>query len=411
MNPERDLGLIVILVVLFVFSIFVSAVETAFLRVPPVRVHALAAEGSRSAVRLERLAARTTQVLNAILLAALLAQIGAATVAGILADRWFGPVGVTIASAVLTFLLYVYAEAIPKTYAVRHADRVSLALAFPLSAVEFLLRPLVKILVWLADLQMPGKGVVTSPTITEGELRMLASRAAKEGEITPDDLRLIEKAFRVGDRRVDDIMVPRPEIVAVSDEATAAEALEVALRAGHRRIPVFDQDRENVVGIVRQRDLLLLAETERPGTPVLELAEHPILVPESKRVLDLLADMQRTGTHEAVVVDEYGSTAGLVTVEDIAEELLGSMSATRDEAVVELAPGHWSIDALLPVEDLAELLDVDLGDADWNTAAGLVLTLLGRLPKVGDEVSRPPHVFRVVGMSGRRISRLEVRRV
>jgi len=158
MDLAVDLPLIFLLIGLFAFSVFISAVETAFLRIPAVRVHTLAEEGSRSARKLAQLTDDLSEVLNAILLAALLSQIGAATVAGILAAQFWDAVGVTIASAVLTFLLYIYAEAIPKTYAVRHPDRVAITLAYPLAVVVTLLRPLVKVLVWIADIQMPGKG-------------------------------------------------------------------------------------------------------------------------------------------------------------------------------------------------------------------------------------------------------------
>ncbi len=411
MNADRDLPLLFVLLGLFAFSVVIAAAETAFLRMPAVRVQALASVGSRRAVRLSALTHRLSQVLNAILLAALLAQIGAATVAGILADRWFGPLGVTIASAVLTFILFIYAEAIPKTFAVRHPDRVALALAFPLAVIEIVLRPLVRILVAIADLQMPGKTVVASPTVTEDELRMLASRAALEGQITTHDLELIERAFRFGDRQVDGIMVPRPDIVAVDENATAREAIEVALDAGHRRLLVYSGSPESMTGVVVVRDLLRIPEARRDQVTAGVLADPPLVVPESKRILGLLTDMQASGTHIAVVVDEYGGTAGMVTIEDIAEEMLGSITdepAIPD--VVETGPESWMIDASMPVADLADLLETPLEDDEWTTAAGMVLGLLGRMPQVGDTVTYGRHAIRVVGVRGRRITRLEVKK-
>ena len=409
MEVNRDLPLLLLLVGMFGFSVVISAAETAFLRMPAVRVQALAAAGSRRAVRLAALTHRLSEVLNAILLAALLAQIGAATVAGLLADRWFGPLGVTIASAILTFILFIYAEAIPKTFAVRHPDKVAIALAFPLAAIELLLRPLVKVLVAVADLQMPGKTVVASPTVTEDELRMLASRAAVEGQITSTDLELIERAFRFGDRHVDGIMVPRPDIVAVEEDTSVREALDVALEAGHRRLPVFKETMESITGLVLVRDMMRIPEARRDQVTVGVLMDPPLVVPESKRILDLLTDMQSSGTHFAVVVDEYGGTAGMVTIEDIAEEMLGSISEEPgDSDVVPLGPGHWMIDAALPVTDLAELIGADLDESEWTTAAGMVLGLLGRMPQLGDEAVQGDFTLRVVGLRGRRITRLEV---
>jgi CBS domain containing-hemolysin-like protein len=285
---------------------------------------------------------------------------------------------------------------------------VALALAYPLSWLELIVRPVVAVLVWVADLQMPGKGVVTSPTVTEDELRMLAGRAATEGEITSEDLHLIERAFRVGDREVDDIMVPRPEIVAVEESTTVEVALQIALGSGHRRLPVFRGSLENVKGMVRLRDMVAVPDEKRGGLPVVRLAERTLVVPETKRVLDLLGEMQSTGVHLAVVVDEYGGTAGLVTVEDIAEELLGSISEQpTTKEIVQLATGRWTIDGSLPVEDFGDLIGLEIPDADVNTVAGLVLSLLGRIPHVGDSVSIHGHNVRVTAVRGRRITRVE----
>jgi putative hemolysin len=408
---ERDLPLILILVGAFGFSVFVAAAETAILRMPAARVEALMAHGSQRAKRLSGLVRRLPEVLNSILLAALLSQITAATAAGILAYRWFGTVGGVASLAVITAVLYIYAGAIPKTYAVRNADRVALALVRPLAIMELTLRPVTRVLVWIADLQIPGRGVVTSPSVTEEELRSLAEKAATEGQITSEDLEFIERVFRAGDRQADDIMVPRADIVAVDEKASVAHALEVILEAGHRRLPVFDGSVENITGMVRLRELVRVPEPKRGALEVGRLTEEPLVVPESKRVLDLLAEMQSSNVHLAIVVDEYGGTAGLVTVEDIAEEVLGSISEDPTSAeMVKLGDGHWIIAGGLPVEDLEPLLGAELDDVEWNTAAGLVLGLLGRIPEVGDEVTFRDHTMRVKTVRGRRITRLEVTR-
>ncbi len=410
MITERDLPLLIALAIMFVLSVFLAAAETALLRMAPVRVEAMAADGVRGAKRLKFLVEHLPEVLNAILLAALLTQISAGSISGVLASRWFGTMGVTIASMVLGVVLFIYSEAIPKTYAVRHADRVALWLATPMAMLELLLRPIIKVLIWVADAQMPGKGVITSPTVTENELRMLASMAATEGEITKEDLTLIDRAFRAGDREVDDIMVPRPDIIAVSEDTPVARALEVALEAGHRRLPVFEGSIENITGVVRLRDLMRLP-ADRRHLQVGAFADEPLVVPESKRMLDLLSEMQTQHKHVAVVVDEYGGTAGLVTVEDIVEELIGSIQERPvGQEVVMVGDGHWVVDGSVPVEDLEDILGEEMDDADWNTVAGLTLGLLDRIPQVGDEVTHGYHTIRVVAVRGRRILRVEIRR-
>ncbi len=413
MNLQADLPLLLVLAALLAFSIFIAAAEAAFLRVPAVRVEAMAAGGSRRARRLQEMTSRMSNVLNAILLAALLSQIAAATVAGILAIRWFDErIGPTIASVGLTVIMYIYAEAIPKTYAVRNADRVALLTAIPLAIVERILRPIVSILVWIADLQMPGKGMEGSPTVTEDELRMLATAAATEGEITDEDAQLIDRAFRVGDREADDVMVPRTDVVAVETTMTVHEAIDIAIESGHRRLPVYVESRENMTGVVGLRDMIAVPVERRHIVEVGSLAEEVLVVPQSKRVLDLLQEMQQTTTHLAVVVDEYGGTAGLVTVEDIVEELLGSISLSPvSEEISRVDEDTWVVDGTVPVEDLGELMNRDLEDDDWNTAAGLLMAELGRVPRLGDKVTYEGHTLKVIGLRGRRITRIEVRRL
>ncbi len=413
MDLQADLPLLLVLLALLLFAVFIAAAEASFLRVPAVRVQAMAAGGSRRARRLEEMTGRMPNVLNAILLAALLSQIAAATVAGILAIRWFDErLGPTIASVGLTVIMYIYAEAIPKTYAVRNADRVALLTAIPLAIVERILRPVVSVLVWIADLQMPGKGVEGSPTVTEDELRMLATAAATEGEITDEDAALIDRAFRVGDREADDVMVPRTDVVAVVSTMTVDKAVEIAIESGHRRLPVYIDDRENMTGVVGLRDMIAVPVERRALVEVGSLAEELLVVPQTKRVLDLLQEMQQTTTHLAIVVDEYGGTAGLVTVEDIVEEVLGSISVTPvSEEISKVDSDTWVIDGTVPVEDLGELMHQELEDDDWNTVAGLIMAELGRIPRLGDQITYEGHTLKVIGLRGRRITRIEVRRV
>lgn len=405
-----DAPLIVTFVIAFAAAVFLAAAETSLLRVTPVRAATLTATRGRPGKRLQRLVDRLPRVLNTILLTALLSQIVAATVVGFLAERWFGSLGVTLASIALTIVLFIYAEAIPKTYAVRHSDRVALAVSGPVTVLELVLRPVVAVLVAIADLQAPGKGISTSPTVTEDELRMLAGRAVAEGEIEVTDEEMIKRAFRFGDRQTDDIMVPRTEMIGVPSGTPAVKAVEVALEAGHRRLVVFEGGMDHVVGVVGLRDLIAIP-AGRTEVTVDHLSQEPLVVPETKRIMNLLREMQETGTHLAIVVDEYGGTSGLVTVEDIAEELLGSISEDDTEQdVVRVDDSTWSVSGLLPIEDLEETLRVDFGKGEWNTAAGVVVTYLGRLPAVGDEVTIAGWVLRVTATRGRRILRIEATR-
>lgn len=404
-----DVPLLILLGVALVVAVFLALAEASLLRISEYRVRALADEGGKSAIRLLSLVDRLPEVLNLILFLALLAQIGAATVTGILAQRWFGNLGITLASVVLTIVLFVYGEAIPKTYAVRHVESTALRVTGPIAFLERALRPLVSLLIWIADIQMPGKGITTTPTVTEEELRLLAYRAAHEGEITEADLTLIERAFRFGDRRADDIMVPRPDIVAVEVSTDVDHALEVALASGHRRIPIFEGSLEHITGVARLRDLM--EARDRGESDLRSIAMAPLVVPESKSITNLLAEMQDQNNHLAVVVDEYGVTAGLVTVEDVAEELLGTISDVDEpEELERVADGRWRAPGSLPVEDLEEI-GIDLPTGDWNTIAGLMIGIAGELLSPGDTVDVDDYRLTADSVRRRRVTKVSIERI
>lgn len=409
MVSGADITLLALLVLALLLAVFLAAAEASLLRISEVRAHSLAESGDRRGQRVSDLLGRLPEVINLILLLALLSQIGAATITGVLAQRWFGNLGVTLGSVVLTIVLFVYGEAIPKTYAIRHAERTALVVSGPIRMLNRLLKPLVSLLVWVADIQLPGPGITTSPTITEDELKLLAGKAVHEGEITEHDRELIERAFRFGDRRVDDIMVARPDIVAVEADTPIEEGIDIALRAGHRRVPVYQDSLESVVGIAHLRDLI----TARDGAErtVGELARPHLVVPESKRISRLLTEMQEKGTHLAMVVDEYGVTVGLVTIEDVAEELLGSISHEPEEPEIEqMGEGRWVATGSLPVEDLGEALGVELPAGDWNTVAGMVMGLSGELLSPGEHVDFDGLRVIVRSVRDRRITEVEIQR-
>ncbi|MBT8216870.1 MAG: HlyC/CorC family transporter [Acidimicrobiia bacterium] len=378
-----------LLVGLIAMAVYLGAAEAALLRVRRSALQVQADEGDGGAARVLRLVDDLPRVMNTVLLTVLLVQIGAATVTGILAERWFGNLGVTVASILLTLLMFVYAEAIPKTFAVRHPILVARATTPVVSVLKTALHPVVSVLIWFADLQAPGQGIAGTAGVTEEELRLLAAQAASTGQIAPSDLELMERAFRVGDQRVAEILVPRIDVVAVAADLPARDALDVAIESGHRRLPVHRGDPDDITRVVRLRDLARhLAAGE--NDPVGKLSRDLLVVPESKRVLELLREMQRSGRHFAVAVDEHGGTAGIVTIEDVVEELVGDVAdegEERPDPIAEISSHRWRVDARVSVADLEEVVGVELPDGDWNTVGGMVLGLIGRIPRPG-EVAR-----------------------
>jgi putative hemolysin len=340
----------------------------------------------------------------------LLVQIAAATISGILAARLFGSLGVTVASFALTFVLFVYAEAIPKTYAVRHPESVARQTAPLLRFLSWVLSPIVTALVWFADLQAPGTGIVAPSAPTEEELLRLAAEAAATGTIDTSDRELIDRAFELGDLRVDDIYVPRLDVVAVPNSETVRGALDIAVSTGHRRIPTYEGDIDSIVGVVRLMDLARTSIGD-PRRSVSSLAEEPLIVPESRKVVDLLGDMRDAAIHFAVVVDEFGGTAGIVTIEDIVGRLVGSVAAPEHHISSEIertGATTWIAAGITDTDDLERAIGVPLPRGEWNTVAGLVIAMAGHFPSKGESLETEDLRFTVLDESEHRILSVEV---
>jgi putative hemolysin len=272
----------------------------------------------------------------------------------------------------------------------------------------FLLRPIVALLMWAANIQAPGTAVASPAAPTEQELLHLAAEAADTGAIDETDRRLIDRVFDLGDRFVDEIYVPRPDIVAVPATTTVEHALDIAISSGHRRIPIFAEDLDEIIGVVAIIDLAAVV-VENPNRLALDLASTPLIVPESRAVVDLLGDMQRERIHFVVVVDEFGGTAGIVTIEDVVTRLVGRI-ADDDEVPVggftQISERVWTMPGAAHVADVERALDVELPAGDWNTIAGLLIGILDEVPSVGDTIEIDGLALTVLRVDGHRVTRI-----
>jgi CBS domain containing-hemolysin-like protein len=405
-----DIWLLVALVALIVAAAILGAAEAALLRVQRVRLEVAAESGDSRSARMLTLLDDLPRVLNTVLLVVLLVQISAATVAGAVAASVFGSLGITIASVALTFVLFVYSEAIPKTYAVHHPEAVARTTAPLLQFLSWLLRPVVSVLVRFADLQAPGTGIASPSAPTEQELLRLASDAAATGTIDESDRVLIDRAFFLGDQRVDDIYVPRLDVVAVQGASSVREAFDLAVATGHRRIPTYGRDIDDIQGVVRL-SALTAALLASPSRPVAAIADEPLVVPESKKVIELLSDMRQKRTHFAVVVDEYGGTAGVVTIEDITERLLEPISSAGEHTssdIEQVDAATWIATGTTDIDDLERALGLSLPRGEWNTVAGLVIANAGHIPSAGDSIETGSMQFTVLKASGNRVLSVQV---
>jgi magnesium and cobalt exporter, CNNM family len=411
-NPADWLS-IVLVIVAIIGTGFFAASEIAITRMNRVRALRLQEEGRRGAGALVRIVENPAPYLNVILFLTLLFTIGGSTVATSFAVRHFHRVGEIVATILMTLLLFVFAEVTPKTFAIQRTDRVALFVAPAIAFLGRLLGPFAKALLRLANVLMPGKGLKEGPYITEQELMASAAVASEEGVIEEDEKELIHSIFEFGDTIVREVMVPRPDVIAIEDTATLHDVQALVLEHGYSRIPVFHEDLDDVVGVVFAKDVLKAMHQGDGDRSLAEICRPAHVVPESKKVADLLREMQREKFHQAIVIDEYGSITGIVALEDLLEELVGEITDeydTEEPDVVEIGDGVYRVSGKTSIDDVNELLSAELPDEEWDTVAGLVLDLFGRIPDEGEEMVFQGLRFTVEDVQGRRVATVLITR-
>ncbi len=412
---RTDAWILVAVVVLFLASILLAVAETALTRVSKVKAQALAElHGKRGEVLLSLV--ERQEWLNPVLLIVLSTQLVQSTMLGVLASRLLGGWGVVGATALNVTLFFVVAEVAPKTWAIQHTDRAALIAARPVRALASLppLRLLSRGLIGLTNALLPGKGLERGPYTSEEELLAVADLAVEEDIIEAEERQLIESVIELGDTVVREVMVPRPDMVTVTADFRVADAMEVVLLNGFSRLPVTRGGIDDIVGVVHAKDLMRAERDGHEERTVTELARSARFVPETKRAASLLQEMQKERFHLAVVVDEYGGTAGLVTLEDVIEELLGEIVDEfdiEDPMIERLPDGDVRVNARMPLDEVNELLRARLPEGDWDTVGGLLLSELGHVPTDGERVVVDGWELTAQRVQGRRIGRVRLHRL
>jgi putative hemolysin len=402
-----------LVVVAIVLTGFFAASESAITRMNRVRAFRLQEDGRRGATALVRIVENPASYLNVILFLTLLFTIGGSTIATTFAVRHFDRAGEIVATVLMTLLLFIFAEVTPKTFAIQRTDRVALLVATPIAFLGRVLGPFAAALLKLANILMPGKGLKEGPYITEQELLASAAVASEEGEIEEEEKELIHSIFEFGDTIVREVMVPRPDVIAIEDTATLRDVQALVLEHGYSRIPVFHEDLDDVVGVVFAKDVLKAMHLGDVDRPLREICRPARVVPESKKVADLLREMQREKFHQAIVIDEYGSITGIVSLEDLLEELVGEITDeydTEEPDVVEVGNGVYRVSGKTSIDDVNELFGAELPDEEWDTVAGLVLDLFGKIPDAGEETGFQGLRFEVEDVQGRRVAKVLITR-
>jgi putative hemolysin len=409
-----DVGILAAVVVLLVFAAVLALAETGLVRTSKARARALVEQRRPGAKSLAKLVEDPEGFLAPVLLLVLICQLVSATLVGILASRFFGALGIVVATIFEVVVIFVVVEAVPKQWAVRNADRAALLIA-PLvsSVIHFPPVKLVStVLIGISRIVLRGHSVERiEPEIIESELLAFADVAVEADVIEAEERALLSSIIEFGDTIVREVMAPRPDVIAVSEKDSAGSVLELAITEGLSRIPVYRGSVDDIVGVAYTRDLVLAVRNDGDSQPIGKLARKAHYVPEQKRVAPLLREMQRKQFHLAVVVDEYGGTAGIVTLEDLIEELVGEIADEfdTDEPEVEiLSATELRVSGRTAVDDVNEIASIDLPTGDWDTIGGLLLHLRGQPLGEGESIKLDEVTLVAERVQGRRIRTVRV---
>ncbi len=387
-----DLTLTSLAILLVLLAGVFACIDSAISRMSRVRAEKLLREGRNGSPRLTQITSDPRRYLNVVLLLRVAAELGATCIVTVLIVRDIGDGNwaIVIAAAVMTLVSYVLVGVAPRTIGVQHSDSIALRSAGAVVTLTRILGPLPKLLILIGNALTPGRGFPSGPFATEAELRDLVDLAEQRKVIEEGERAMIHSVFELGDTLVREVMVPRTEVVHIERGKTIKQALTLALRSGFSRIPVTGENEDDIVGVLYLKDIVRKVIDGKGDVKVDEVMRAPLFVPDSKPVDELLREMQRDQVHMAIVIDEYGGTAGLVTIEDILEEIVGEITDeydTREVPPIERVDANTArVTSRLPVDELNELFDVDLPTDDVDTVGGLLASVLGKVPIDGASV-------------------------
>ena len=412
MNGANLVMLLVIIVLLFAL-IFLAIAEMGLSKMTKPRAAAITEDKPRIEPSLTTLVDNPEGWINPLLLMVNVCQTVQATLTGIVAGNLFGGVGVAVGVTLNVIVFFVLAEAVPKTYAVLNPDRAAMIAARPVRALTAFppLRMISAGLIGLTNVLVKGRGLESGPFVSEQEFLGIVEAAAQDEVIEHEERELIESIIEFGDTVAREVMVPRPDMVMVANTATITDALNLGIAHGFSRLPVSGSDEDDIVGLAFTKDLIRAEREGRGDLPVLDLARDVTFIPENKPVARLMREMQDSKFHIAIVADEYGDIAGLVTLEDCLEELVGEIVDEYDAEehdIERFDDGTLLVDGGLNIGDVADELGIDIPNEDFDSVGGFVFSELERVPEPGDVIDFEGFAFVVESVEGRRIRRVRI---
>ena len=407
MNDNGDRISLGIAIVLILVAGVLAATESALTRISKVHAAKLERDGLRGARSLAVISEHPAGYLNLLLLLRKAFELSATVIVAVLIYRIYGEGNrpVLLAAAIMTVVSYIAVGVAPRTLGVQHADAIGLRTAGMTVMLTRVFGPLPRLLIAIGNAVTPGRGFAQGPFSTEAELRDLVDLAEQGQVIEHAERKMIHSVFELGDTFVRTVMVPRPDIVFIEHDKTIRQALTLALRSGFSRVPVIGDNADDVLGVAYLKDLVRRGQEGKDDLHVVHAMRPATFVPDSKPVDELLREMQASQVHVAIVIDEYGGTAGLVTIEDILEEIVGEIADEYDRETpqVQQVDGFtWRVTSRLPIDEVNELFDVDLPTDDVDTVGGLLASSLGRVPIPGASVTIQGLAFVAESSKGRR---------
>jgi len=404
----------VLLVACLILSAFFSGSETALISLQKIKLEHLVNTKMKGAGQVSRMIQRPEKFLSTVLLGNTFVNTAAAALATTLAITRWPEQGLLIATVGVTVIILIFAETTPKTVASRHAERLSLLAVRPLEVISWLLTPFVFVLSWLASALSRLVGGTPTPRslASEEEIRTMISVGHKEGAVEEAEAEMLHNVFEFGDRPVREVMVPRPEVIAIEEGSSTTDFLNLYTQSPLSRFPVFQDNMDNVVGILAIKDVLMgLAKGSiNNRTPIDELIRPAYFTPETKHINELFAEMRDKNYQMSVVIDEFGGTAGITSLSRLVEEIVGPVGdelATIEKDYEIINDYTFQVDGSMRIEEVNEEMDLELPESEeYETIAGLVLNLLGRIPRQGEQLGYMNIKLVITKMRGRKIEEL-----
>ncbi len=413
MDDPANLGQYILLVVLTALSAFFSASETAFSSVNKIRLKNYASDGNRKAERALKIAEDFDRMLSAILIGNNIVNIASASIGTVIFTKMFGAAGAAVSTVVMTIVVLIFGEILPKSYAKENSEKVTMSFAAPLNVVMVVLTPLVWIFTKLQSLVKSKKGEEDTPSVTQEELKFIIEEIEDEGVLQESESELLQSALEFQEITVDEILTPRVDLVAADVNDSVEEIKALFMEHRYSRIPIYEKTVDSIIGVLWERDFFreLINGNE---VDIRSLTRKTIFVPEKQLISSLMRELQMSKIHMAVVTDSYGGTVGIVTLEDIVEELVGEIWDEKDEVVetvVKVAENEYIVDADLNIFDMLEELEIEIKDfePESNTVGGWVLEEMKKIPEQGESFEFDPLTVTIEEVGEKRVEKIRVK--